>query len=504
MIVTTPTMRLGAVSLIAVLLAVEETNAAGSLRTAPQLQSKISDDHPAAVKQDRRELQVPYSVPFDIGALQYSGYYDSSEDHRGNCDVTNPVDAKSVSDSTCNARGGECTVGWTESGEWLRYDFALADATTVDITIRLSSNRSSKQLALDVDNNVLATWNAPGQGFDTFEDRTLGNVSLAAGSHELYIRFINGQINVCSVSVQYSAPAPTTPAPTTLAPTTLAPMVPPTPAPVVPPTPTPVVPPTAAPVLAPTTSHPSSSPLSDVFSESPTVVSSIAPSPTPVGPSTPQPVPDPTPQPQPSPSSAPTITASSSPSIAAPSSSFRLKMYHEPGYWWQCDGVCDQSDITVDVDPRWCLECEGSPTGVCDSGDFALIQTCDTGAAGATNSLFEFVPTASPVQYKIKAVNTNLCLTNNQDYTNLEVRENTNMQTCSDVEGVINNGQLWWTGGIGDFFSDGGNFEIRPAVGPTGYCLTTKHHPLNDEDARIEKCRWAQKDDSSLWVRYNP
>jgi len=53
---------------------------------------------------------------------------------------------------------------------------------------------------------------------------------------------------------------------------------------------------------------------------------------------------------------------------------FRIKMYHEPGYWWQRDGVCDKSDIDDEKDPNWCLECEGS---VCDDGDYALLQSCD-------------------------------------------------------------------------------------------------------------------------------
>ena len=176
-------------------------------------------------------------------------------------------------------------------------------------------------------------------------------------------------------------------------------------------------------------------------------------------------------------------------------------MYHEPGYWWQCDGVCDKSDITIDVDPRWCLECEGS--GGCDAGDYALVQTCDTtNGPSSTNTVFEFLPTASPVEYKIRAVGTNLCLTNNQDYTNLDVRMNTKMEACADS---IDDGQIWWTGGNGDFLDgDGGAFEIQLARGPADYCLTTKHHPITNEDGRCEKCRWARKDNSSLWVRYNP
>jgi len=338
-----------------------------------------------------RELQG--SVPFDIEALGYANFYDTDATHSGNCG-SGPVDSKYTSDPTCNARGAECTVGWTKAGEWLRYDFTMAEAGMVDITVRISSRRDTKKVAIDFGDAEVARFNAPGLGFNNFDDRTVEGVSLGAGNHQLFVRFINGQINFCSLSVTTSGPVP--PAP---------------------PTPTPAPPPDGA---------------------------------------------------------------------------FRLKMYHEQGYWWQCDGVCDTSDPSVDIDPKWCLQCDGT---TCQNNEFAYVRTCDT-ASTSENTIFELVPTSTAGEVMIRAVDSNVCLTT-ENYTDLTNRLNTKMKTCGG------SGQIWWTSGTGDIYADNDKFELHPQ-GSTSYCLTTKHHPADGEDARVERCGNARKDDSSFWVRYYP
>jgi len=348
-------------------------------------------------KSDLRQLQQrSVVVPFEIGALQYSDYLDSNSDHAGRYCGSGPVDAKKSLDPKCIDRGGECTVGWTKCDEWLRYDFETEhDDKDVDITIRFSSDQSSKQLELELDGELIETLNGPGKGFDDFEDEKVTRVSLKQGSHELYLHFVHGQINVCSISIDYS-------------------------------------------------------------NASGSGGDERGPSPSP------------------------------------PSDAFRLKMYHEPGYWWQCDGVCDKSDIDDDKDPKWCLECEGSG---CDDGDYALLQSCDR----EDNTFFNFVPTESRDEYMISASGTDLCLTHHGNYDDRNAeKKNTKMERCSDNKEE----QIWWSGGVGDFLKSN-KFEIHPKGDATKYCLTTRHHPLNDEDARVERCSNARRyDDSSLWLRY--
>jgi len=355
----------------------------------------------------QQETTFP-TVPFDIGAVEYTDFYDTTETHSGNCG-TGPVDSKFINDQICNARGAECTVGWTKRDEWLRYDFTMAEAGMVDITIRISSFKDSKKVAIEVDGDEVARFNSPGLGFNNYDDRTVEGVSLGAGNHQLFVRFLTSQTNFCSLSITTSGPAP----PTT-----------PTPPPPPPPTPTPPTPPT--------------------------------------------------------------------PHLPSSEDATRIKMYHEQGYFWQCDGVCDTSDPSVDVDPKWCLQCDGT---TCQDDEFAFIRTCDT-ADTNSNTLFELVPTPMAGEVNIRAVNSNLCLTT-ENYTDKLNKLNTKMKTCTDG----GSGQIWWAGGDGAFAND--RFEIFPK-GTTTYCLTTKHHPTDGEDARVERCGLARNDASSFWVKYDP
>jgi len=300
------------------------------------------------------------------------------------------VDSKTF--STCI-----CAVGWTAPGEWLLYDFQVLTAGNVDITVSISSYNPTKQIALDVDGEELAVWNAPGNGWDSFADRVVTNIPLDVGDHELKLRFLTGQTNVCMISLVYSDPLPPTP------------------------------------------------------------------------PSTPPPSP--------------------------PPASTRIKMYHELGYFWQCDNVCDDSDPALDFDPKWCLQCDGT---ACEENEFARMRTCDETPASTENTMFELDITTTELgeEAKIKASNSNLCLTV-EKYTDKTNRMNTKMKPCDGSDS-----QIWWTGGYGSF-SGSVKFEVHPKGDPD-YCLTTQHHPKDGEDARVEKCAFARKDVSNFWIKYTP
>lgn len=482
-------------------------------------------------------------VPFAIGATQYSGFYETDSKHTGDCG-SGPVDSKTFSDSVCAARGGECAVGWTSPGEWLEYDFSMQSADNVDITIRLSSYKTSRQIAIDVDESEVALWNGPGRGWDVFIDRKVKNVSLGAGNHKLKLHFVTGQINVCSVGISSVTDDPGF---------------------------------RYVPFAIGTTEYSAfkdkdeehtgncgSGPVDSLTFEDETCAERggqcavgftsagewlmynfamadageiditirlaslssskkiavkldgnriaiwkapgrgwdrfidkkvagvslgagnhqlmlrfvdgsinvcaisadyLVPGPAPTAP-------PPTPPPPPPPSD----------------DVFRLRMYHEQGYWCQCDGKCDRSDPSKDKDPRWCLECDGT---TCQKNEYAKLQTCDSRPTSSGSTLFEFVPTSTSVEVRIRAVDSNMCMTYDEDYK--DGGRNVKMKPCGGSR------QKWWTGGDGEF--SGSKFEIKPE-NESNYCMTKQHHPKADEDARLERCSTARKDDTSLWFRY--
>ena len=433
----------------------DEIGTVGNIRSRRQLET-------VGTSQDRRELQVYFTVPFDIGATQFSDFYDNDDTHSGNCGE-GPVDSSRFDDQVCIARGGQCAVAWTQAGEWLEYGLSMLDAGNVDVKIRFASLSDAKRMAVDLDGKQLVVWNAPGLGYSTFLDRKIENVSLGAGVHTLKLRFLNSGINVCSISMMASsAPAPT-----------------------------PVNKPVTAAVAAPTPSDTlqvvgNNGLPSSVFplgrcqgdcDENVDCAGELVCFQRDAG--------------QAVPGCKGTAVESNDYCIRAEdlppptipnSKTFRLKMYHEPGYWWQCDGVCDQSDITQDKDPKWCIQCDGSG---CDDDELIKIRTCSS-----ANTKFEFVATSKLNEVKIRVVGTNLCLMYEGYASTLR---NTRLDTCGG------SGEIWSTHGKGSFA--GRRFELHPQ-GDASYCLTQQHHPKSGEDLRLEKCSVARGDDTNWWMTY--
>jgi hypothetical protein len=149
-----------------------------------------------------------HQIPVTYNALDYHEAIDSHPEHLGNCQVEGPVDSQFTQDNVCRATG-PCHVGFTESGEILRYDFAThidfanrdAPGPLVDISLRVSSFRPTKRFMIEVDGNR-RIFNGPGKGFDDFEGVLWENVPLKhTWYHPLYVVFLDGGINLCLVRI---------------------------------------------------------------------------------------------------------------------------------------------------------------------------------------------------------------------------------------------------------------------------------------------------------------
>jgi hypothetical protein len=187
-------MRLAGVMLL--LANVHLTSAHLDLRDASSVTRK--DDDP--VVSTSRSLKS-FKVPFTAEALDFVDYHKINEDtDNGNCPLRSPVDAKYFPQEGCLS---ECVVGWTEAGEWLEYEFESEKDGFVDISARLSSKRQ-KYVSLYLDGHRITDhlFNLPGNGWDNFLDETVTGVYIQGGvPHRLRVLFIDGKVNLCSISV---------------------------------------------------------------------------------------------------------------------------------------------------------------------------------------------------------------------------------------------------------------------------------------------------------------
>lgn len=133
-------------------------------------------------------------LPARIEAENYQRAFDSTPaTNSGNaCDRGDGVDKENTADMA----GGGCNIGWTTPTDWVEYDIKVAQAGTFDITARVGSGVDGRTLQLALDGTNIGTLAVPNIGWTSFQDRTLANVSVAAGAHTLRVSFPQGETNL--------------------------------------------------------------------------------------------------------------------------------------------------------------------------------------------------------------------------------------------------------------------------------------------------------------------
>jgi hypothetical protein len=133
-------------------------------------------------------------IPARIEAEDYVRYLDTTAGNTGGgCDSGDDVDKEPTTDP----ENGICNVGWTEPGEWLEYDITVAETREFDIILRLAAEQPGKTCRVEIDGvNVSGAIQAPAQGWQTFEDRTVRDVTITEGNHVVRIYMETGLLNI--------------------------------------------------------------------------------------------------------------------------------------------------------------------------------------------------------------------------------------------------------------------------------------------------------------------
>jgi hypothetical protein len=147
-----------------------------------------------------------FEVPFTVSAIDFHEYRESDGGLNGNCEIDTRVDAKKSSDSRCLSQiwNKNCFVGWTQRGDWLRYKFhnALGNAP-VNIIVTIASARNDKRIRVSLEpGSARRVFDAPGEGWNAFEERVLETYLPDEGDYEVEIFFNDGGVNLCSVAVE--------------------------------------------------------------------------------------------------------------------------------------------------------------------------------------------------------------------------------------------------------------------------------------------------------------
>jgi hypothetical protein len=159
-------------------------------------------------------------VPFAINALAYDDAKERDNKIYGSCAVGRPPidepDAQNNDDRTCR-KLGKCHIGFTKEDESVTYKFKTKgpeEKTYVDITVRVSSNKR-KYFTMELLNGSKVEENeyfrTKGGGYDDFYDVTWRRVPIDTSydDYKILITFTEGNMNMCSVRIDWSDEQPT-------------------------------------------------------------------------------------------------------------------------------------------------------------------------------------------------------------------------------------------------------------------------------------------------------
>jgi hypothetical protein len=151
-----------------------------------------------------------FEVPFTVSAIDFHEYQKKDGGLNGNCETDTRVEAKNTADVRCLSQvwNKQCFVGWTQKRDWFKYKFHNElNNTPVSIIVTIASARNDKRVRVSLDPALplRELVNAPGKGWNVFEERVL-ETSLPEGDFELEIFFNDGGVNLCSVAVEKRQP----------------------------------------------------------------------------------------------------------------------------------------------------------------------------------------------------------------------------------------------------------------------------------------------------------
>jgi hypothetical protein len=191
--------------------------------------SKVLCDHLPSGRTPTPIKPVNQYVPFTINALQYDSAFENEYFIlQGGCNregtrPANEPDAQNSEDSVCLSSGG-CHISHSSAGEYLVYRFAHDEYSVgsneivyVDVTVRVSSARRKEfRLELLYDGQIEESKSlySEGLGYKDYTTIAWRNVPLqtAESIHSIRFWFVQGSVNFCAISVEYSnqkMPVPT-------------------------------------------------------------------------------------------------------------------------------------------------------------------------------------------------------------------------------------------------------------------------------------------------------
>lgn len=198
--------------------ALTPTPAATPTPTPAAMPTPAATPTPAPSSTDTGSTDMPYggtvrALPGIVEAEDYNlggqgvAYSDATSGNSGGAYRTDDVDMESCSDA-----GGGYDVGWTASGEWLKYAVNVQSAGAYNVTVRVSSPNDGKTMHIESNGvNVTGSIAIPNTGgWQNWRDVTVPNINLSAGAQTMKVVIDGDGFNLNYIRVTSASTSATT------------------------------------------------------------------------------------------------------------------------------------------------------------------------------------------------------------------------------------------------------------------------------------------------------
>lgn len=147
---------------------------------------------------------TPRMIPGIIQAEDYDNggqniaYYDRTTGNAGNRYRTNESADVGMSNKELNPY-----LGWTQSGEWLKYTVNITTSRAYTLQLRVASASAGKSVRIEIDGTTVATVSIPNTGGgQKWVTVTVPNINLSAGTKVMRLYNVTGGQNINYIQFQ--------------------------------------------------------------------------------------------------------------------------------------------------------------------------------------------------------------------------------------------------------------------------------------------------------------
>ena len=182
-----------------------EDGSSSSSSEEPSSSSVVSSSSSEPVSSSSSVVTLPNfgdkAAPGRLEAEYFDAFNETSPGNNGNWNDRNGENTGVDMEFTGDAGGG-ANVGWTDAGEWLEYNFDVAQSGSYEFSLRVASAQGTRNVSISVNGAAAQNFSYTGSAWQTYQDLVTITANLTAGQNTVRVTFIDGATNLNYIEVE--------------------------------------------------------------------------------------------------------------------------------------------------------------------------------------------------------------------------------------------------------------------------------------------------------------